>query len=378
MRADHHPEEEKRIACLKSLGVLDTPPDPRFDDITRLATLICDAPTALVSLVDQDRQWFKARVGFDHPQTDLDRSICSHTILGPDPLIINDLLQDPRTADNPLATGKDAIRFYAGVPLVGRDGLPYGALCVLDTKPRVLSPTQIESLERLGRQVVQLLETELLLREKQIALDRAELLKEEIDHRVGNSLQQVVTLLRLQARAHANRNDRSVEVIEDAQRRVEAIASFHHRLSRLADGDSVDLARLIDGLLEDLGHGVPPNITLHHEVEPGLILARLALSIATLINEFLANSIKHAFPGKRRGQITIKASWQGRTLVLELSDDGVGMDATASAESGAGLGMKVIDAAAATLSAEVEVLDGPGTGLRLTIPAQTLRPGEVA
>lgn len=373
MLASKHPEEQKRLSCLRSLGVLDTEQDPKFDDITQLAAYLCDAPTALVSLVDDDRQWFKSRIGFQPEQTDLDSSVCAHTILGPDPLVISDLSQDPRTSENPLVMGETGVRFYAGVPLVGKAGLPYGALCVLDTRPRILTDVQLENLKRLARQVVGLLEAELLLREKEDALRQAQILKEEIDHRVGNSLQQVVTLLRLQARAQANVNAASVEVIEDAQRRVEAIASFHTRLGRLSSGNTVDLAELVDGLVEDLSQSIPPHVRVHHEAESGVIMARLALAVATMVNEFIANSVKHAFPDGRTGQIHIAAKWSEDSLTIELRDDGVGIDSTGTGSRGSGLGMKVIEAAAMTLGAEMTPLPGPGTGMRLVCPVNALR-----
>ena len=140
--------------------VLDTAAERHFDDIVALAAQVCDVPTALVSLLDGDRQWFKARVGFEEGQTDLDRSVCRHVVAAGDTLVIPDLAADPRTRDNPLVVGAPWIRFYAGAPLVTRFGI-VGALCVIDTVPRPagLTDRQREALERLSRQAVALLET---------------------------------------------------------------------------------------------------------------------------------------------------------------------------------------------------------------------------
>lgn len=145
--------------AILNYGVLDTAPELPFDDVVALAAQLCDTPIALVSLIDTDRQWFKARLGFDCDQTDLDRSVCRHVVVEAETIIITDLTADPRTASNPLVTGNPHIRFYAGAPLATRFGI-VGALCVIDTEVRShgLLPSQREGLERLSRQVVRLLE----------------------------------------------------------------------------------------------------------------------------------------------------------------------------------------------------------------------------
>ena len=135
-------------------GVLDSAPEQDFDDVVALAAQVCGTPTALVSLLDKDRQWFKARVGFASEQTELDRSVCRHVVAEAETIVIPDLTADDRTVSNPLVTGDPHIRFYAGAPLTTRFGV-VGALCVIDTQPRPegLTAAQKEGLERLARQV---------------------------------------------------------------------------------------------------------------------------------------------------------------------------------------------------------------------------------
>ncbi|MFY9290732.1 MAG: PAS domain S-box protein [Methylorubrum rhodinum] len=146
----------ERRAALARYGILDTPPEQDFDDAVALAAQLCAAPTALVSLVTEDRQWFKARLGFDASETGLDRSVCSHTLGLTDVLVIPDLAADARTRANPLVTGAKGMRFYAGAPLITPEGVAIGALCVLDTAPRPegLSPAQAAGLAALARSVM--------------------------------------------------------------------------------------------------------------------------------------------------------------------------------------------------------------------------------
>lgn len=142
--------EAQRLALLRALELLDTPEEPFFDRIVRLVSRMLGVPIALVSLVDSDRQWFKSSFGLCAKQTDRDSSFCAHAILGLEPFVVEDALQDTRFYDNPLVTGDPFIRFYAGVPLQTLGGAPLGTLCAIDTIPRVLTPVQLETLTDLA------------------------------------------------------------------------------------------------------------------------------------------------------------------------------------------------------------------------------------
>lgn len=165
------PDEAARLVALRALGVLDTPPEERFDRITRLAQQMFQVPIALVSLVDSNRQWFKSCIGLDVSETPRGVSFCSHAILQNDTLVIPDAKDDPRFADNPLVTGDPFIRFYAGRPLKSTDGHNLGTLCIIDRKPRQLTPGDLLSLKDLAALAenelnsIQLAEALALLRE---------------------------------------------------------------------------------------------------------------------------------------------------------------------------------------------------------------------
>ncbi|MGH8855528.1 MAG: PAS domain S-box protein, partial [Telluria sp.] len=144
------PDELERMQLLEDLRLLDTPPEPVFDRVTRLASRLLDVPMALFSLVDADRQWFKSRIGLAVEQTPREYAFCAHAIGMNTPLVVNDALQDGRFRDNPLVNGPPNIRFYAGVPIRTTAGLAIGTLCALDTRPRNLDPGDLEVLEDLA------------------------------------------------------------------------------------------------------------------------------------------------------------------------------------------------------------------------------------
>jgi serine/threonine-protein kinase len=146
-------DEETRLALLKACRIIYTPSEQAFDDVARLAADLCGTEIALITLVDADRQWFKARVGVEQTSTARDLSFCGHCINDRHPMVIEDTLLDPRFADNPLVTGEPHLRFYAGVPLLVDQGSSVGALSVADRAPRIISPRQVASLERLAAQV---------------------------------------------------------------------------------------------------------------------------------------------------------------------------------------------------------------------------------
>lgn len=157
-----------RLEALEAYDVIDTAPEPEFDGIVRIAAALCRAPTALISLVEEDRQWFKARRGFESAETPISQSICRHALASRDVLVIPDLLTDHRTKDNPLVLAPPLIRFYAGAPLITPEGIVIGTICVIDTilRPQGLSRDECEGLQHLAAQVIFLLETRRLVHRK--------------------------------------------------------------------------------------------------------------------------------------------------------------------------------------------------------------------
>jgi len=176
MKAPTPPNEKKRLEVLWQYDVLDSVPEEVFDELTELAAHICEAPVALITLVDETRQWFKAKVGTTLNETSRDISFCGHAICQSDLFIIPDATKDERFSENPLVTSEPKIRFYAGAPLVTPDGHALGSLCVIDQIPRELRTEQKQALRVLARHVM----TQLELRRRSQELAHVRQEREEI------------------------------------------------------------------------------------------------------------------------------------------------------------------------------------------------------
>jgi phosphoribosyl 1,2-cyclic phosphodiesterase/CheY-like chemotaxis protein len=154
IRAAIPDDEDRRIVSLRDLNILDTEPEERFDRITRIAAALFDVPMAVISLVDENRQWFKSCAGSNAKETSRDAAFCAHVVYNREPMIVPDALQDVRFADNPLVINEPRIRFYAGYPLMLDDGSCIGTLCLLDTRPRTVEGSDLERLHDLADMVL--------------------------------------------------------------------------------------------------------------------------------------------------------------------------------------------------------------------------------
>lgn len=174
------PDEQERLLALHACELMDTPPEPAFDDLTLVASRLCRTPVALVSLVDRDRQWFKSRIGIDAAETPREQAFCAHAILQRDVLVVPDTFLDERFRENPLVTGGPRIRFYAGAPLELAEGRRIGTLCVIDTVARELDSAQRDGLAALARQVVAQIELRRLASKLQAAHARQSLFEQQL------------------------------------------------------------------------------------------------------------------------------------------------------------------------------------------------------
>jgi signal transduction histidine kinase len=198
MQAPVPDNETDRLAALHALDILDSGPEQDFDDIVALASNVCATPMSLVSLLDADRQWFKARVGTDLTESSRELSFCSHAILGGDLLVVPDATRDARFADNPMVTAAGGIRFYAGAPLITTDGQALGALCVVDQEPRNLNVEQLQALRALARQVIAQMELRrhsVVLANTTARLQELERRKDDLAGLIGGELRAPLRLM---------------------------------------------------------------------------------------------------------------------------------------------------------------------------------------
>jgi anti-sigma regulatory factor (Ser/Thr protein kinase) len=287
--------EADRLAALRRYSILDTDPEQRFDDLALLASQICGTPMALISLIDGDRQWFKARVGLAVTQTPRDVAFCARAIEQPGLFIVPDALEDPRFRDNPFVREEPHIRFYAGAPLVTADGFALGTLCVLDKRPRTLTAAQAASLEALKRQVIGQLELRRSLDELSAALgarDRAEQDQDRLVAELREALDSVERLSSLMPYCSA------CELSMEMPARPEAI-------SGVTDGVTQLLRR----------KGWPDE---------------KAMEVELALQEALANAVRHGCGGDptKRVQCFVAHDAAGEVVIV-IRDPGTGFDAKA-------------------------------------------------
>jgi two-component sensor histidine kinase len=336
------PDEDQRMAAVRRYDILDTPPDGMFDRITALAARRFDVPISIISVVDEDRIWFKSHHGVDAAQIDRAPGLCASAILSADPHILKDASLDPRSLANPLVAGEFGLRFYAGVPLRTTDGFNLGTLCIIDKEARPISQTQIDDLKDLASVVMDQLELRLSARQ---ALARSEIMAREIDHRVMNSLQFVAGLLAMQSRS-SGLEDASRQ-LEIAAQRVQAVARVHRHFYLEDTGENVSCVTYLERLCADLsGILERPIIVVGDQ---GVIPTTLIQPIGLLVNELVTNAAKHG-----DGEIHVSYRVKGGRRILTVCDLGPGLpDKFDVATARTGLGMRVISALAKQLKGEL-------------------------
>lgn len=236
------PDDAQRLSALRDYRVLDSAPEEAFENIAQLVSSIFGAPIALVSLVDEHRQWFKAKVGLQMSETPIAHSFCAHAILGDRPLVVEDALTDPRFATNPLVTDDPRVRFYCGVPMRTPEGHGLGTLCILDRQPRTISAEQLSALEMLAHQV----EIELEIRRRLMLLEEA-LSHQRKEHRAKELLAAMVV--------HDLRSPLTTIVLLTSLLGVTTEAGREHLADLLAEAEHMRrmLTDMLDVCLQDLG-----------------------------------------------------------------------------------------------------------------------------
>jgi signal transduction histidine kinase len=377
-----HPNEPERLAALRSYSILDTPFEAAFDDITKIAAHVCRTPIALISLIDAGRQWFKSEVGLGQRQTPLQNSICAHAILEHGFLEVFDTTQDPRFANNPLVTGEPHLRFYAGALLRTPDGLPLGTVCVLDRKPRKLTPDQRDILVALARQAMAQMEF-------RRALHLADRLQRNITRLMaiaGHDLKQplqvmVMAIDRLRGRLTDPRERERLQYAVDAGLRM---ASELDRLAETSVSGSSFAAPQIEALpIRPIFESVFSTWRLHAEAK-GLRLkiaptGAIVLGDAAIMRSIIGNLVGNAIKYTQHGGVLIGCRKRGNCLSVEVLDTGPGIGPeyrTAIFEAfhqidptsdGLGLGLAIVRRSIEALGYQLQLRSTLGRGSHFAI-----------
>ncbi len=364
------PDEDGRLAALDRYAVLDTPAESMFDRIARMAATALRAPVALVSLVDRDRQWFKARHGLGVPQTPRSQAFCAYTIQRDAVFVVPDATADARFRDNPLVTGPPHIRFYAGAPLRAPDGYRLGSVCVIDTKPRPggLSPEEQALLTDLAESAMAEMEARRLDRALHDALEERTALLREVHHRVRNNLQGLAALAQATALRLAEGDAR--RSIAALTRRIEAMGQVHAHLYRAEALDRVDMRQFLEPLCQALAEAEGPGVLARVDVAALSLDVDSALAVGLVVAEAFANACRHGYGGGP-GCVTVRLRALEGLMRLEVSDQGAG---SSSGPAGTGLGITLMGMLAGQLGGRLEVVEAPGYTVRLTCPLPASRP----
>ncbi len=321
-----HWDETDRLAALRSYRILDTPAEPEFDDLVQLAARACRTPIALISLVEDRRQWFKAEIGLGVRETTLDRSICLSAMLQPGLTVIPSLTEDSRFTANPLVKDEPHLRFYAGAVLETPEGLPLGALCVLDTVPRGLTDDQSFTLQTLARQVMSQMELRRAIAERDEVLaasrrieERQALLVRELHHRVKNTLATVQALVGATGRSSGSFE----EFYTSFSKRISSLAKTHNLLTE----DYWQAAPLRDLALNELKPFAESRKPRFMLIGPQIELsADLAVPIGMALHELTTNAVRHGALSVPDGYVEVRwdivTDESGRRLQLEWIERG--------------------------------------------------------
>ena len=330
--------EKERLEALLAYQILDTSPEKDFDDIVQLASEICKTPISTITLIDQDRQWFKSKIGLEFNENPREIAFCAHTINCPNQtMIVENALEDERFSQSSLVVNYPNIRYYAGVPLVNPEGFALGSLCVIDKEPRKLDDFQIMALEKLAKQVINLLE----LRRKNFQLIEnhnsllakyrdLEQFASVVSHDIKSPLNNIMMLTKLLKENNKNQLDEEGNQMldyiftssEELKKLVDAILNYYKH-----DNEIVDTSEKIR--LNDFIYYVISILDTKNEFE--FILPKKnhkifsnKMALGQILFNLVGNSIK--YNDKSKGIITVGFSEDQDHYMITVGDNGCGID----------------------------------------------------
>lgn len=329
--------EAGRLNALNEYHILDTLPETDLNNITKLASEICQTPISLISLVDQDRQWFKAKKGLEANETPRHVAFCAHAINTPNqPFIVNDSRIDERFSDNPLVTESPNVVFYAGIPLVNPDGFALGTLCIIDNEPRELTLQQSEALSILAAQVINIFELRKKNREFENAKNTLEQRNKELEkfasvvsHDIRSPLSNIISAIELFYLNYGDKLDskgiKLLNLIKGVSFKlkdmVQGILEYYQSDPKLLhDAEEINLKVLLESILSLIE--TPPNLKI---VLPDATISHQKSVLMQIFLNLITNSIR--YNDKMQPEIEIRFKDQGSQYWFEVKDNGIGIQA---------------------------------------------------
>jgi hypothetical protein len=329
--------EEGRIETLKSFEILDSISEEEYDNITFLASQICNTPISLITFIDTDRQWFKSHHGITVKESPRNISLCAHTILNPnEPLIVKNAYQDDRFKDNPMVTGGKKFGFYAGIPLVSEEGHALGTLCIIDTKPREISNDQITSLKILSNYVVKLLN--LRRANKRLKISEKRLLRvnknlDDFAHMLSHDLKTPLRHINLYSDILKQELDKLLDsknaelldsISQSSEKAMSLVTSVLHYSAAVHHTDFEIREINLDNLIKEICKKceIPQNFMLTACIEQNFIYGS-----STVLTQILTNLITNSiiYNDKASGDIKVTMTTKEDEYVFEIEDNGIGI-----------------------------------------------------
>lgn len=338
--------EIERIKALNEYRILDTMPEAEYNDIVKLASTICQTPIAVISLVDEERQWFKAKEGVDVDETPRDIAFCAHAILEPEkPFIVPNAKEDPRFENNEMVTGKQQIRFYAGQHLISDSGHPIGMLCVKDTTPRELTEEQIEALRILSHQTVQMLELrksrniykliseELKKLNQELSRSNKEL--EQFAYIASHDLQQPLRAIgvfteKLEEKLEGNleeNTERYMQFIKggvrDMHELIQGLLAYSRVNNSELELEECNTQEILDTVIGNLKDQIEEHdVTINTSKTP--IVPHNKILLTQLLQNLIENAIKYR--GEDKPEISVQSEKNEGAWSFSVKDNGMGIE----------------------------------------------------
>ena len=372
--------EQRRLEKLRSYEILDTLPEREFDDLTELAAYICRTPVAVITMIDEKRQWFKSCVGLSGKETTRDLAFCDYTIRQKTPLVVRDARRDPRFQNWSNVTGDPHIVFYAGVPLWTDDGQCLGSLCVVDFQPRELDRTQIEALERLARQVMAQLDARVMIKRAEVASKKKSEFMANMSHEIRTPINGIVGMADLAGETSLSTEQR--DYVDGIRKSAESLLTI---INDILDFSKVEAGKLtleeIDFDLAELAVDLQKTFVFAARKKGIDLLYTSNLGSLTTfkgdpgrIGQVLTNLIGNAIKFTSQGHVTITISDRDRTrdrheILFEVKDTGVGIPKESLA--------KIFESFTQADSTTTRHFGGTGLGLSISQKLVTLMGGEI-